>query len=358
MSILSKVYRDDIFEVRHLVDEEHHGARLDQFIQNYLDSFSREMIKAKIKAKEIFIVKRPGIHKPSTILHHRDEVVIHFFKSKYEDEYWRGSKLDLQMNPEIVFEDDDLIVVSKPAFMSTHPAGRHVFNCATVFFEMKYQQTIHSLHRIDRETSGILMLGKNPKIANEMMAHFENDDIQKCYLFIARANKSYRGEKEFIANERMDSPGEGLKRVYVEHYPENSLYGKHARTFFFILEQIGDHIIGIACPQTGRQHQIRVHALAHGIPLIGDKMYLGSYEMFQRFKDHLATSEDHDHMELPRHALHAIALKIPYKGENEKIFITHIPSDLEKWILGKTTLNIQSLEAKIVQVIKNYYSKK
>lgn len=355
MTILSKAYRDDQFEVRHLVDEEHEGVRLDQFIQLYLETFSREMIKKKIKKKEISILGRPGVHKPSTILHHRDEVVILFFKSEYEDEYWRGEKLELQMKPEIVFEDDELIVISKPAFMSTHPAGRHVFNCATVFFEMKYGQTIHSLHRIDRETSGILMLGKNPKIANEMMAHFENDDVKKCYLFIARAQKSYLETKEFTARERMSSPGEGLKRVYVEHYPENSLDGKHACTFFFILEKIGDYIIGIACPQTGRQHQIRVHALAHGMPLIGDKMYLGSYEIFQRFKDQLATPEDHDQMELPRHALHAIAIKIPYKKDKEKIFITHIPSDLQEWILKKTPLNIESLETKIIQTIKNYY---
>lgn len=357
MSILNKSYRDDIFEVRHLVDEEYHGARLDQFIQMYLDSFSREMIKKKIKVKEITIVGRPGVHKPSTVLHHKDEVVIRFYRSKFEDEYWRGNKLELQMDPDIVFEDEALIVISKPAFMSTHPAGRHVFNCATVFFEMKYEQTIHSLHRIDRETSGILMLGKTPKIANEMMAHFEKDDVKKCYLFISRANENYRGEKEFIACERMSSPGEGLKRVYVEYYPENSMEGKHARTFFFILEQVGDYVIGIACPQTGRQHQIRVHALAHGIPLIGDKMYLGSYEMFQRFKDQVATPEDHDHMEIPRHALHAIALKIPYKKEKKKIFITHIPSDLKTWIIKKTSLNIEALEAKITQTIKKYYDK-
>ncbi len=345
-----------MFEVRHLVDEEHEGYRLDQFLQLYLDSFSRETIKKKIKEQEITIIGRPGIHKPSTVLHHRDEVVIRFFKSKYEDEFWRGEKLVLQTKPDIVFEDKDLIVISKPAFMSTHPAGRHVFNCATVYFEMLYEQTIHSLHRIDRETSGILMLGKNPKMATEMMECFEDDDVKKCYLFIAKANDSYKGEKEFIANERMGSPDEGLKRVYVEAYPEQSSEGKHARTFFYIIEKVGDYIIGIACPQTGRQHQIRVHALAHSIPLIGDKLYLGSYEMFQRFKDQVATSDDHDLMELPRHALHAIAIKIPYKKE-ERIFVTKIPLDFQDWIKTKMALNIDTLEEKIVQTIKKYYEK-
>ena len=354
MSIISKAYRDDMFEVRHMVDEEHHGIRLDQYVQLYLDSFSREMIKKKIKEQEVTIKGRPGTHKPSSILHHKDEVTIRFFKSIFEDEFWRGEKLEIQTKPDIVFEDEDLIVISKPSFMSTHPAGRHVFNCATVFFEMKYEQTIHSLHRIDRETSGILMLGKNSKTANEMMVHFENDDVKKCYLFISKANKNFRHQNEFIAKERMDSPYPGLKRVYVEHYPENSNEGKHASTHFFILERVGDYIIGIACPQTGRQHQIRVHALAHGIPLIGDKLYLGSYEMFQRFKDQVATIEDHDLMELPRHALHAIAIKIPYKHK-KVAFITQVPADLSRWILKNTELNISDLEAKIVKVVQNYY---
>ncbi|MBP9681997.1 MAG: RluA family pseudouridine synthase [Bacteriovorax sp.] len=355
MSILNKSYRADMFEVRHLVDEEHEGIRLDQFLQLYLDSFSRESIKKKIKEKEITIVSRPGTHKPSSILHHKDEVVIRFFKSIYEDEYWRGEKLTLQTAPDIVFEDDDLIVISKPAFMSTHPAGRHVFNCATVFFEMLYEKTIHSLHRIDRETSGILMLGKNPKMANEMMLHFEKDDVKKCYLFISKANSHYKGQTQFVANERMGSPDEGLKRVYVESYPEHSLEGKQARTYFTILEQVNDYVIGLASPETGRQHQIRVHALAHGIPLIGDKLYLGSYEMFQRFKDQVAGPEDHDLMELPRHALHAIALRIPYKKEKEKLFLTKIPQDLKEWIQKKTPLDINELERKISQAVNRYY---
>ncbi len=355
MTILSKAYRDDIFEVHQMVDEEHHGFRLDQFLALYLESFSREIIKRKIKEKEIVILGRPGVHKPSSIVHHRDEVIIRFFKSHHEDEYWQGKKLELQPAPDIVYEDNDLIVISKPAFMSTHPAGRHVFNCATVFFEMKYQKTIHSLHRIDRETSGILMLGKNPAMATEMMERFEQDDVKKCYMFIGRIQNNFKNQIQFEANERMGSPDEGLKRIVVESYPENSTLGKHAKTFFTILEKNEDYVIGLACPQTGRQHQIRVHAKAHGIPLVGDKLYLGSYETFQRFKDHLATEKDHELMELPRHALHAIALKIPYK-KDEKIFVTKIPQDLAEWISLKTHFSLDEIEKKIINAVHRYYN--
>ena len=136
MSLISRSYHSGVLEVVHLVDEENDGMRLDQFVQLYLDSFSRELIKKKIADKEILILGRPGIHKPSTALHHKEHVSIIFKKSKYEDEYWDGKKLELQLEPEIVFEDNDLLVISKPAFMSTHPAGRHIFNCATVFLKL------------------------------------------------------------------------------------------------------------------------------------------------------------------------------------------------------------------------------
>jgi 23S rRNA pseudouridine1911/1915/1917 synthase len=190
-----------------------------------------------------------------------------------------------------------------------------------------------------------------------MMVHFEKDDVKKCYLFISKVLPHFKGKSEFIANERMGSPDEGLKRIFVESYPETSNEGKNARTFFYILERVGDYVIGLACPQTGRQHQIRVHALAHGLPLIGDKLYLGSYEMFQRFKDQLASEEDHCLMELPRHALHAIAIKIPYKNETERIFVTKIPSDLREWISAKTQLDIEALENKITSTIYSTLTK-
>lgn len=351
MSIISRAYHSGVLETKHLVDEDQDGMRLDQFVQNYLDSWSREMIKRKIADKEVIIKDRPGNHKPSSTLRHKDEVTIIFKKSKYEDEYWDGKKLELQLEPEIVFEDNDLLVISKPAFMSTHPAGRHIFNCATVFFDIKYGHTIHSLHRIDRETSGILMLGKNPNMAQTMMKNFDDEHVKKCYLFISRKMPNYKGETKFEAFERLASPDEGLKRVLVEAYPENSSEGKVAHTKFKILEILENHVIGLAFPQTGRQHQIRVHAKTHGLPLIGDKLYLGSYEMFQHFKDQIATKEEHELMEIPRHALHAIALKIPYKG-SDKTFVTKIPLDLKEWILQNTKLSIEELEKRIQEEAK------
>lgn len=354
MAILEKKYFNDHLEVIHLVEEKFDGQRLDLFVQTYLDTFSRELIKKKIKLNEVKIKNRMSVHRPSTILHSNDVVTILFFKSSYEDEYWQEKKLNLNLVPEMVYEDSDLIVISKPAFMSTHPTGRHIFNCATVYFEKKYNQTIHSLHRIDRETSGILMLGKNPKTANEMMLNFENDSVKKCYLFISLVQNDCKKLIQFEAKERLGSEELGLKRVYINAYPEHSREGKEAHTNFKILKYFDKYAIGLAFPITGRQHQIRVHAKENGLPLLGDKLYLGSYEMFQRFKDQIATSEDYQLMELPRHALHAIALEIPYK-KSKQLFQTKIPKDFLEWLSKFNTIDSNLLELQINEELKNYF---
>ena len=78
------------------------------------------------------------------------------------------------------------VVTNKPAYMSTHPTGRHLFHCATVYYEQKLNQsTVHSIHRLDRETSGVLLLAKNPTTANQLTVEFENNNVKKCYFFIA-----------------------------------------------------------------------------------------------------------------------------------------------------------------------------
>ncbi len=355
MVILAKKFDRDKYTARYLVDEEHHNMRLDQYLQIYLESFSRQAVKKKIKDGEIKIQGRPGVHRPSTRLHFKDIVELVTHKTEHEDEWWNGEKLELQLDPEIVYQDDDLLVISKPPFMSTHPTGKHLFNCATVYFESIYQKTIHSIHRLDRETSGILMLGRNPDFTKIMTDHFENDLVKKCYFFIAKIDpENFEGD-EFVAKERLGASEGGLKRVYINNFPEDSFEGKHAETKFKLLHKEGEYAIGLAFPVTGRQHQIRVHAMVHGLPLVGDKLYLGSFKMFQRFKDVIATKEDHDLMEIPRHALHAIALKIPFKG-SEKIFISHIPVDLKEWISNKLTVDIGQLEDKIKKEVENYYS--
>lgn len=355
MTLISKTFSPVQYCATHMVDEEHAGMRLDQYMQLHLESWSREMVKKKIESGDITIEGRPGKIRASMKLAFKDKVTLITNKTSHEDEWWNGQKLQLQFEPEIIFEDDKIAVISKPAYMATHPTGRHLFNCATVYLESKTGHTVHSIHRLDRETSGVLLLGKNPKAANELTVEFEEDRVKKAYFFIAK-NRAWNGENEFWAHERLDNAGDGLKRVYIEHFHQNDNRGKHASTLFKILHIEGEYIVGLAFPQTGRQHQIRVHAMAHGLPLIGDKLYLGNFEMFQRFKDLKASKEEYELMELPRHALHAVGLSIVYENER-RIFKSKIPLDLATWLTQRTTLVINRLEDEIADSLKAYFQK-
>lgn len=356
MAVISKTFSGDQYTAIYLVDEVHEGMRLDQYMQIYLQSFSRQMVKKKIKDGDITIKGRPGKPRPSSMIHYKEHITMITKKDDHEDEYWNGALLELTTTPDIIFENHELLVISKPPYMATHPTGKHLFNCATVFFECRDNKTIHSIHRLDRETSGILLLGKNPKCANQLTEKFEESLVKKCYFFISKLAPEFPQDQDndFLIKRRLGATEAGLKRVYINNFPEDSIEGKHAETTISILHIENNHALCLAFPKTGRQHQIRVHAQTVGLPLVGDKLYLGNFKMFQRFKDNIATDDDHRLMQISRHALHAIALKIPYNNK-DSIFRSTIPNDLKSWISENMQFELKALEEKIKEKIEIYF---
>ena len=354
MAILNKSFSTQKYEVLYYVEESHHSSRLDHFLQNYLTTWSREDIKRIIKDGNVKILKRPSKHRPSSIVHYKDQIKMSIPRTTQEDEYWNNQLIKLVSDPQVIFEDNNLIALSKPPYMSTHPTGRHLFYCATVYFEELYKSTIHSIHRLDRETSGLLLLGKNSTISRDIGKKFIKNEIKKCYFFIAKKNDNYNNISEFDVTLRLGQSDNEMKRVCINYFPSSSTQGKEALTKFKIIYNEGDYVLGLAFPTTGRQHQIRVHALSEGLPLLGDKLYLGSYKIFQRFKDNLASIEDHQLMELNRQALHSIAIGFEY---NDKYLIlkSHLPLDLTLWINEKLKIKIKDLEDIISKEIKNYF---
>jgi RluA family pseudouridine synthase len=355
MSDVYKKFTPELYEAVYQVEEDQDGMRLDQYCATFLVTFSRQNIKKKIKDGDIKIFNRPYPHKASVKVYHREQIQIKTYRGTLEDEYWNGELIDLKLDPDIIFEDDQVIAISKPAYMATHPTGKHLFNCATVYFDNKFDHSMCSIHRLDRETSGVLLLAKNPKSANQCTELFERSLVSKCYFFMAHKRKDVTFP--VVATERLGTIDNFAPRNFNHWFPEESTDGKHAKTTFFDLYQDDDYIIGMAFPKTGRQHQIRCHAAAHGFPLIGDKLYNGDPTVFMRFKDLLATKDDHDLMQLPRHALHALALKLGYPSEgNPTTFRASLPEDFKGWISENLPkISIKNLEEKIDEKLKERF---
>lgn len=352
MSEIKKSFSTEKYVITHPVQIEQDGWRLDQFVMKCMPTLSREFLKKKIEKGEVEISGRRPPHKPSVKVHHGEKVTITTHNDGIiEEEFWHGEVVPKTEKPTIIFEDQDLLVINKPPYMITHPAGKNLFYCATVFFETIYKKTIHSIHRLDRETSGILLLGKNPKVSQKVASLFENDLVRKCYFFIAHKNPGAT-DFPFTARERMDREEDKIPRGMMSWFPEDSLLGKESETHFELLLEKNNHVLALAFPLTGRQHQIRVHAACHGYPLLGDKLYNGDPGVFIRFKDHIATPEDHEKMQIPRQALHAVAIRLAYPDEKMQHFIAPLPVDLSHWIEEKLGLSYAAVNELISEKLK------
>lgn len=355
MSDVEKSFTTEKYVVTHTVRDEQDGWRLDQFVMKCMPTLSREFLKKKIEKGEVEISGRKPPHKASVKVHDGERITITTHNDgMIEEEFWHGEVVPKTDKPTIIFEDQGLLVVNKPPYMITHPAGKNLFYCATVFFETIYKKTIHSIHRLDRETSGVLLLGKNPATSQQVSQLFEEDLVRKCYFLIAHKTPGAK-PFPFTARERLDRKEGAIPEAMMFAFPENGTEGKESETHFESIFEKNNYVLALAFPLTGRQHQIRVHAATHGYPLLGDKLYNGDPGVFMRFKDNKATDEDHELMQIPRQALHAAALKLLYQGK-PKHFIAPLPADLTQWIeknLGLDPKVAESLmEKSIMQFLK------
>ncbi|MBA2405998.1 MAG: RluA family pseudouridine synthase [Bdellovibrionales bacterium] len=349
--IIEKSFTTERYVVSYPVLTEHDNLRLDQFVMTQMPTLSRQFLKQKIEKGEVVISGRMSPHKASVKVHYGERVTVTTHNDgMIEDEYWLGKVVPRDQDPVIVFEDAGLLVINKPPFMITHPAGKNLFYCATVFYETIYKHTMHSIHRLDRETSGILMLGKNPKVSQKVSALFEQDDVKKCYFLIAHKQAGALSFP-FTAKQRLGRDEDAIPQGMITAYPETSDEGKDAETHFELVLEKDGFVLALAFPLTGRQHQIRVHAAANGYPLLGDKLYNGDSSVFMRFKDNTATESDHEIMQIPRQALHAVALKLSYPLEAKKHFIAPLPKDLSDWLELKHGISHAEVEKLIEQKV-------
>lgn len=225
----------------------------------------------------------------------------------------------------VLHEDDALVVLDKPAGLTMHPTSRHRLHTLTGFLRQRYPGTVARIgHRIDRETSGVVLATRHLEADRALKALFERRAVEKLYLAVVRGRPP---EREGVIDVPLAPAHEGPVRIRMEVRPD----GLPSRTRYRVLLDAGPYALVAAEPLTGRQHQVRAHLAAAGCPLVGDKLYDRDGEIFLEW---LAgggrmTDDLRARLVLDRQALHAwtVALPHPILGDRRR-FTAPIPADL------------------------------
>jgi len=315
------------------VPPESQGMRLDRFLSGELRATSRTRARAIIEASAFSWEGRRL--RASERVRAEQQIVL-----------WRPA-LDEDPPPhdiETLFEDDHLLVVNKPPLMTVHPTARH--HRHTVIKQLEEARPGHYLsliHRLDRETSGVLLIAKSREADSKFKTQMEVRSkkaaraAERGYNSLGEADKSYYAITWGIPPEGLiDAPLEADPsplRVKMTIAPRGT--GLAARTGVTVLATTGDYALVRCDLYTGRQHQIRVHLSHAGTPIVGDKLYGPDERLLARGADRELTEDDEKALELPRHALHAAIYRLDHVFTQERlIFHAPMPADLrEFWTL-------------------------
>lgn len=234
----------------------------------------------------------------------------------------------------VVFQDDWLLVLDKPAGLPIHPSARyHKGTLVTLLRERFGERFAEPAHRLDRETSGLVVCGRTTESCRVLGRLFVSRDVHKEYLAICEGHPP----EDTFAVDAPIAEGTDLIRIAVRI---DAVEGKESRTRFQVLQRFtreGEPFALLRCfPETGRQHQIRIHLREAGFPLVGDKMYGPDPGYFDRFSKRSLEPEAWVRLRLPRHALHAARIVFPHPGTGtEAVFEAPLPGDLEDFIAGR-----------------------
>lgn len=294
------------------------GSRLDVYLSNRFPTYSRRQVQQMIQAGQIESEGR-RLKASSTLL--------------------AGEVLQVTAPglapvgppppmPPIIFEDDRLLVLDKPAGMLAHPTGIiFAYALVGVARDRRPDDDMDLAHRLDRETSGINVLTKDRAANAHLKAAFKARHTTKVYQAIVHGTPDWEAL-------HVDAPiGKSLSseiRIRRGINPE----GLPAQTELRVLKRMDGLSLIEARPHTGRTHQIRVHLEHTGFPIVGDKIYGQPDRTFLHHLDHGADASIREATGFPRHALHAAELTIPHPDGEPRTFKAPLSVDLQAIVDG------------------------
>ncbi|HEX8792745.1 MAG TPA: RluA family pseudouridine synthase [Polyangiaceae bacterium] len=284
------------------------GQRLDVFVQSQLKRTSRT------RAQHIVRNSAYGIDGRKLAPNDRVRPEQHIL-------LWRPpwDETPVPTNVPVLYEDEHLLAVDKPALLPVHPTARYHRNTLIVVLKaQRPEQDFLSLgHRLDRETSGVMLVSKTRACDRALKKQLEaREGIDKTYTALTwGVPDPGGGARRFRCVRAMDL--DETSKLRVKMRISEAPGALHAATVFEVLETrtgpSGRTYALVRCElETGRQHQIRVHLASLGAPVVGDKLYGPDDRAFARAADGELTADDVAMLEMPRHALHATRLSLPH----------------------------------------------
>lgn len=286
------------------VDKENQGMRIDKYLAKEFDDLSRSFIQkliknAKIKVNGDAVDKSYKINSGDLL-----EIQIEARESEIKA---------VEMELDIVYEDQDIIVINKNADRVVHPAPGH-YNDTIVNAMLAHVDNLSAIngvkrpgivHRLDKDTSGLLIVAKNDRSHKELAKQFKNRSVEKYYYALVEGNLAYKKGKIDAPIGR--DPNDRKKMAVRKRHSKNAV------SRFKIIEEFKNYTLVEVKIETGRTHQIRVHFSYLGHPVVGDKKY-GS----------------HNKLGAERQLLHAKKLIINHPVSGEKMeFEAELKSDFK-----------------------------
>lgn len=286
------------------------GKRLDAYLAARFHDYSRSVIQKVIEAGAVLL--NGASVKPSYHVREGDKISIRL------PDLGDGSLIPEDIPLEIVFEDESLTVVNKPPGIVVHPAKGHWTGTLANALQFHIDslssvagaQRPGIVHRLDRDTSGLLIVAKTDESHRSLAKQFEERTIHKEYLAIVSG--SPERDSDYI--EKPIGPHPTHREKMAIRREEDG--GRTAATFYKVMERYRGHALVKCLPETGRTHQIRVHLLHIGLPIVADKLYSG--------RDRLTLADlrpggSPDQVLIERQALHAHRLQFQHPLSNESI---------------------------------------
>jgi RluA family pseudouridine synthase len=227
----------------------------------------------------------------------------------------------LKIQDLILFEDDDYFVVNKPPFLSTLDDRVETNNLLAL--SRDYVESAQVCHRLDKDTSGVLAVAKNPEAYRHLSIQFEGREVTKIYHAVVDGIHSYR---DVLVDKAILKQNDGTVRL-------SKSEGKPAQTYFNTLQSYRLHSLVECRPVTGRMHQIRIHLASLNSPITGDDMYGGKPFFLSSVKRGFNLKKSTEEQPImKRMALHAYSLTFSDLKGDERTVEAEYPKDMQALI--------------------------